>query len=197
MANKKKPSLFLIPNHHSFEEPGVPFTEEMLQWPIHLFSSDELWQIERNRVLRNALMALSKIHPFHAKVSFGVDLKNKNLQYPKRTWGKLFLEDENVLTFSHHSQKTNAPFSELGEWVEMEDKPWKTEKELKDNWQNVLNILAQWTVNEWIDFFQKKLIERGTFLSDKSDKIRADADALRKKACIISSTACILSFNKE
>lgn len=187
MENKTKPSLFLVGNHLKLDAPSsIPFTEDMLTWPIVSFSNypEPCPIIERDIILKNALSALMKLSPFNVKISVTAELENKRLSYEFRTWGKIFLDEENVLTFSHHSKKTNTPFYELVEWTEAE----------KDN-EELFIELAKWSVEDWIEFFKKRIMERSTHLQNKADSKRADAQKLEDSANAIRMSINLIDVN--
>lgn len=184
MENKQKPSLFLVGNHLKLEEPGIPFTENMLTWPIVSFTDypEPCVNIERNTILKNALGALTQLSPFHVKISVTAEIENERLSYENRTWGKIFLNEENVLTFSHHSKKANDAFADLAEWVELEEKPFQNEKQWRDDWQKILVTLAKWSVDDWVKFFKEKIVSRAMHLKNKANKKKKDAEELEKSA---------------
>jgi hypothetical protein len=187
MENKQKPSLFLVGNHLKIEEPGIPFTEDMLGWPIISFTDypEPCVNLERNTILRNALGALSRLSPFHVKISITAELENKRLSYENRTWGKIFLNEENVLTFSHDSTEEKKPFSNLEDWVE---------KEVYIGEQGKLVALAKWSTDNWIKFFKEKIVARAVHLKNKAKRKKEDADDLEKSADIILMSIVITSI---
>lgn len=188
MGNEQKPSLFLVGNHLKFEQPGIPFTEKMLTWPIMSFTdpSEPCANIERNTIVRNVLGALTKLSPFLIKISITATVEKEQLFYEFRSWGKIFLNEENVLTFSHYSTEENKPFSNLEDWVE---------GRRYVNEQEKLVALAKWSVEDWINFFKKKILARSTHLQNKADNKREDAKKLEDSANLILKAVNSVDLN--
>ncbi len=176
MENKPKPSLFLTGNHLKIDEPGIPFTEDMLTWPIVSFMDyPELCKnVERNAILRNVLSALMQLQPFQVKISITAEVAEQRLCYENRTWCKIFLREESVITFSHSTKQENTLFSNIEEWVEEQDTQ-----------QDMLANLAKWSVDNWITFFKKKITTRALHLNGKAKKKRGDAQKLEDSAIAI------------
>lgn len=171
MGNKTKPSsLLLVPSHDDFKNPGVLFTKEMLEWPI--FSSIYSRELDRAFIIisRNAIEGLMNIGPFSAKISLEVDLINKKLSLPQKTWGKIYLNSDYVLSFSHHSTNNEA-FRYIVEWPE-----------LNFEHDHYAVKFYTWDANKWAEFFLERIKQESIDLEAKAKSKRNDAIALENRA---------------
>ncbi len=184
MENKKKPYsiLELVENHHCFENKGVIFSEEMLTWPFMLNKAIEAEDEYYNNIYRMALKSLTQIHPFSSKVSLGVDVGNKRFTYPKRTWGRIYLGEKEILQFSHDPRFENRPFSGLVEWTEMYSFPYDSSKAFTKDSDRIIKELSLWDNDDWVEFFRRKIKERAGFLNQKAKRLKTEAEGYESSA---------------
>lgn len=171
MDNKTKPSsLLLVPSHDDFKNPGVLFTKEMLEWPI--FSSIYSNELDRALILiyRNAMEGLMNIGSFSSKISLEVDLINKRLSLPQKTWGEIYLNSEHVLSFSHHSTNNEA-FRYILEWPE-----------LNLGHDHYAVKFYEWDTKKWSEFFLERINQEYIDLETKAKAKRKDAIALENRS---------------
>lgn len=153
----KKSNLFLVKDHHSFDEEGIEFKTKMLAWPI-LYQNKEDINQKYQKVIKEALVAMTQLSPFSAKISLGVDEKKKQLFDIHRIWGRIYLGDKVILYFSHDTRHDNAPFVSLFDWVEMMNFASSPEYEGHDaEFQKVID----WSSREnWKEFFLERLEQK-------------------------------------
>lgn len=171
MDNKTKPSsLLLVPSHDDFDKPGILFEPEMLEWPI--CGRPNLGEVKRAIpiIYRNAMKALMNIAPFSAKLSFEIDLANKKLSLPERTWGKIYLNSDHVLSFSHNTNSNDAFYS-IVQWPEIDFEG--------DNFELVF---YNWDSNKWSEFFLERIKQEYIDLETKAKAKRNDAIALENRS---------------
>lgn len=184
MENKKKPSILRLFQDHGddFKGEGVLFTPEMLKWPFFggADGEKEIVEYEYVNIHRKALEALTMISPFNASISMGVDLERKRLFLAYRTWGAIYLNGESVLSFSHDTREQNKPFRSLYEWTELDTKENKYLGQIEE-------IISLWTVEQWSDFFRKRILKKVNDLKIKAQAKRDDASSLEERADVLLS----------
>ncbi len=172
MENKKKPSTVTLSHHADFQFTpgnGSLLRLEMLDWPI--FERNGYTRLDeiRTKTHRTALAGLLKIELFDSVVSIKVDEEKKCLIRAYRTQGELFLNREVVLSLRYHSIQKNKPYVSLEEWPELES-------------TEVYKTLSEWTENQWIDFFLKRVRDKAEALNKKAQAKRSDAQILEDRA---------------
>jgi len=177
MENKQKPSVLeFISNHHLFDEPGVCFEPEMLSWPF--FYEDEYEEINDKffiKIHRDVISAFTTISPFNVKISMEANKVKQRLIHAKRTWAKIYLNDQCVLCFSHDTRESNRAFVSLYEWPELD-------KDKSRNWEQIIRPLYLWTVDQWSNFFKERLLKKAQDLKTKAIAKRNDALELEGRA---------------
>jgi hypothetical protein len=139
-----KPKILLIPSHHGFYEAeagpilarGIEFKEEMLEWSL-FDADDEAW----TKVYYNALKALYELPMVNSVVSIYANPDDGKLCLRKRTWGRIYHQDQCVAWFSHDTRKDNSPFYDLWEWPEVDN----------------VELVKSWTSNDWKSFFLSRI----------------------------------------
>jgi hypothetical protein len=185
MENKKKPSIVTLSDSYHFQfKPGKGdlLTPEMLDWPI--FERLGYYPIKEPRLktYRNVVRALMGISPFEAVLSTIVDEENKRFVLTKKVQGEIFLNGESVVSFRYHSKKENKPFVSIEEWPEIENEFTTTSIESDKDWQRVYQTLSEWTVEQWVDFFFKRIKDKAEALNKKAQAKRSDAQSLESRA---------------
>lgn len=172
---QKPSSLYLVQHHQqleNFQKPdSILFREEMLKWYIWDYQQKECLSVDAEIFYTAALDALQNIKPFEAVISLGVDELNKRLYLAKRTWGKIFLGDTTVLTFSHDNRFENRAFYNLADWLELE-----ADEKLE---------IRFWQKHRWADFFRQRIKDRANELMKKAAAKRKDADEYEKSALLV------------
>jgi|GEM_PF-2400165 len=182
---ENKPSiLLLVPTHHDFDSSGIPFEEKMLQWII-LTPSKKEFDKTLSTIYGRVFEALTKIHPFEAKISMGVSVEEKRLLHPKRVWGKIYFNNECIITFSHYTRIHDRPFYSIISWPEMDNFPHSTGKELSDNIDKIIDILFLWSVDQWTEFFKQRIMTMANELKTKALEKRNGALVLENNADVL------------
>jgi hypothetical protein len=185
MENKKKPSTVTLFYSHDYDfKPGVGvlLRDEMLNWPIFEFNGQTQLNEVRTKTHRDAFSSLLKIEPFDSVVSIKVDEKNKRLIRAYKTRGQIFLNGESVLNFSYHSKDCNKRFVSLEEWPEIEINHQTASVESGKDWSRVYKTLSEWGVDQWIEFFFKRIKDKAEALNKKAQAKRSDAQSLEGRA---------------
>ena len=169
-----KPRILLIPSHHGFYrneeksilELGIPFTLDMLQWPIYLHKT--LIDDACTKMYRSAFESILQMDPcFTAVISIFADLELNQLKLMKRDWGQIYYEGKLVSRFSHDTRKTNSPFYRLIEWPEVDEAA----------------TVISWSEFDWKRFFMSRINRNmEKLLSESIEKINA-ASADVRLAC--------------
>lgn len=186
MENKKKPSRVTLSfNSYEFQfKPGQGdlLRPEMLNWPIYEHLGYCQLDEVRMKTLRGALSGLMNIHPFDSVISLNVDEENKRLVCDKKIQGEIFLNEESTVSFRYHSRKQNKPFVSIEEWPEIEFDHTACSVESDNDWKRVYKTLSEWTVEQWTEFFLKKIKDKAEALNNKAQAKRSDAQSLEDRA---------------
>lgn len=185
MENKKKPSIVTLTDSYQFQfQPGQGdlLRPEMLNWPIYERMGYYPLEEIRKKTLHGALSGLMNIHPFESVVSVILDEENKRLVCCKKIQGEIFLNGESVVSFRYHSKKENKPFVSIEEWPEIELSFQTYSTESDNDWKRVYKTLSEWTVEQWTEFFLKKIKDKAEALNNKAQGKRSDAESLENRA---------------
>lgn len=185
---QEKSNLFLVKSHHSFNDEGIEFKTEMLAWPIYQSEDDEkIIEEKYQKVIKDALFAMTELAPFTIKISLGVDEINKRLFDVKRIWGNIYLKDKVVVPFTRDTRYDNAPFVSLFDWVEMMNFASSPQYEGHDNeFQKVIDWSSR---GNWKQFFKNRIAQSYSTLMgnaiDEMEKAAWNAKiALIIKSCL-------------
>jgi hypothetical protein len=185
MGNKKKPSTVTLSYSSDFQfEPskGALLLPEMLSWPIFEQNGYTKLGEVRSRIHINVLSALLKIEPFDSVVSLRVDEKKERFIRADKTHGEIFLNGESVVGLDYHSKKKNKLYISLEEWPELELDYQVSSVESCNDWNRVYKTLSKWSVDQWIEFFFKRIKDKAESLNKKAQAKRSDAQILEDRA---------------
>lgn len=146
--------VFLIPDNDYFGKRTamvVELTEEILSWPMRTTDRiddffPENWQFILENTYKNALKALMSLGQFDSEFCLRVNMTKKILYKAYRCWGRLLLNNEEIVIFSHDTRFKNNFFESLFEWPETE-RP-----------ENV----GKWSEQQWKTFFIERIIKTAT-----------------------------------
>lgn len=181
------PSVILVDRFNS-KNPGVVFTEDMLNWNLFAELPLELRLKRKSEIVSyiSALSALMLLKPFKTKISIGINIDKKELYCSDRTWGEIYLGEEKILTFSHDSRMKGVPFSSMLDWPELRNpNKYIGEENYKKDWERIQGILVTWSVEDWLKFFKSKIKARAYALKNKSLNPK-NKESRCKKAEILS-----------
>lgn len=186
MENKQQPSnLLFVPSHHHFGMGGIPFTEEMLEWPFY-GDRGELTGAEYDEMVtshRNAFQGVVALPGLAMEMSLEVNLHEKRFSFPKRVWGIIHITEKETLQFSHDSRHNNYPFNSLCHWPEWHEIPMSNAK-----WDEIWKRLSELSVEDWEQFFRSRIMKKSDELVDKAENKRKDAKELDIRSRTILKT---------